>query len=614
MWEIVSGTTVTDSSKLQWAPSASAHDPNPPITLESKPFAQCDWPVPRGKSPLFVTMETRPSEDGTPPFNQTAWPLPAPARGTALTWTVNLQESTLATAVTAAPFVPVEWAVPKRAAALRAMDPPNLLPTTLNGKDALPFRQTEWPQVRRVASLRPHDPQNLLETTLAVPFTQTAWPLPATKREPERGFVRGSRELLIGQDQFFGLAGSPSFDWPNPRGPQYPVGLRSHLVGNLLETTLASQDQLPFRQTEWPVAPAPKRAPLADPLNLLGTTLAVPFSQTNWPLPLRRVAGDVSFTQTSALSLQSVAAAPFTQSDWPLPSARQTGAISLRTWTEGRKAYYVDLSPFGPTEWPLARGTALAIASRGWSQNLLETTLSTPVVAAPFSQTEWPLPAPRPSWQALRASAIGRFPGQIEPLPTGRLQDWPNPVGTPGIRDLRTWTQDLATSTLFTPSPFAQADWPLPRTREGLRTLQTWTQDALRLPSPFAQMDWPLARGPVYPVTLRTLTQWRTLGLVDTFPFSLRDWPNPQAVPALRELRTFRHTLSLPANALFIPTAVADFIAFLARSADGAVVLETPSDGIVTLAQACAASVTRESRADADLTLERVVDFTVERP
>lgn len=115
-----------------------------------------------------------------------------------------------------------------------------------------PSANTEWPNPTRAPwrAPEPGQPVNLLETTLA-----PAAPAP------------------FAQD-----------DWPVPRGPRRP-----HLdLAAGLPATIAGIR--PFWQSDWPVPARARRAPAADPVNLLGTTLGAavvlrPFAGLSWALP-----------------------------------------------------------------------------------------------------------------------------------------------------------------------------------------------------------------------------------------------------------------------------------------------------------------------------------------
>ena len=160
------------------------------------------------------------------------------------------------------------------------------------------------------------------------------WPIPPapqTRVEPPPNLLGN---LLLHADKFFGLSGNPTFDFPNPRGPGWPVDLRTGFVSgvnlNLLHQDVFytspgrgptfdwSNPRLPFWSNDvragfvqarnlnlqdqfftspgrgpnydWPnpvLRKPPEQAQLAEwPINLLGTTLAVPIGRLmDWPNP-----------------------------------------------------------------------------------------------------------------------------------------------------------------------------------------------------------------------------------------------------------------------------------------------------------------------------------------
>lgn len=77
---------------------------------------------------------------------------------------------------------------------------------------------------------------NVLVTTLAsqdrffglAGSPQFHWPVPkgAARASTLRTFLQPTPLNLIGKDAFFGLAGHPNFDWPNPRGSRRASDLR----------------------------------------------------------------------------------------------------------------------------------------------------------------------------------------------------------------------------------------------------------------------------------------------------------------------------------------------------------------------------------------------------
>src|SRR5215471_4536332 len=98
---------------------------------------------------------------------------------------------------------PIITRLPPKRSVASTFDPPNLLATTLNGKDALPFRQTDWP--------------NPLKAT----YGQVRWPIDLRK------WTASYPLMLIGQDKL----PFRQLDWPNPHKATYgqvrwPIDLR----------------------------------------------------------------------------------------------------------------------------------------------------------------------------------------------------------------------------------------------------------------------------------------------------------------------------------------------------------------------------------------------------
>lgn len=179
--------------------------------------------------------------------------------------------------------------------------------------------------------------QILTAPTGAAPFSQLDWPVPKGRTPPVelRTFLNSIEIQLIGQDQFFGAAGQPpaNLDWPNPRGYSYSVALRSFAV-DLQQTTLAPTPPAPFNQDEWL---NPRGAPFPLALrqwdnNLLEGALGLlpaPFAQSDWPLP-RRPARSQDWNRGSPLELLTLPQPkPFGLSDWPVPRG-YTCAITLK--------------------------------------------------------------------------------------------------------------------------------------------------------------------------------------------------------------------------------------------------------------------------------------------
>ncbi len=574
------------------------------------PFYQTEWPKPLGKAALEITTETRPAEDGAEAFSQQDWPNPQgkPFNLLGRTWTINLQESTLAPAATPAPFALTAWPNPvgRRAwpVGTNAYAP---------GPGPQPFNQNEWASPRSpsaVVDLRTWRTPGIQAAAVAAPFVPVEWTLPKTAPPPNRGFTDQSQR---NRDTFFGAPGQvPDYDWPNPVRPR-PAQVDLYN----LEQALPIQLLVPFLQTEWPnplkARPAVDLANVEQPLPIQ-LLVSAPFGQVDWPLPrLARVHPSAWTLELQQSTLPTVAAAPFWLSDWPIvrpvvqaidlrthvlnlqqgtlgtivppfvpgdwPNPRgKDFPIVLRTGTDGRKAYHVDLTPAHLTEWPNPRGLTPSLELRTAVANLLEYTLGQ---GTPFSLSEWPLPIGKVFPVALRTSLEWRDLVLVDPLPTGRQTDWPNPRDGGRIIDLRTWTGNLQESTLaiVVSYPFGLTDWPLapgksfpsglrthvawralslvdplptgrlqdwptPRGKKAAEDLRTWWQNLQQttlaaVPPPIALFDWPIPTGRSTPITQRTIAQWRPLGILETVPVHLTDWPNPQGKPYPVTLRTW---------------------------------------------------------------------------
>lgn len=202
---------------LSWLQSPAPPTPLPPINY--------DWPLPRGvaqPSDLRTYLNSvNLSLLGKDQFGarQLDWPVPqAQQRSTYLLSWIQFYQPPAPTV--ALPFNNYVWPNPlstQRVVELLSWIGTCLLPlpmpcgnyfgwrnpTTITTPRRLDFRQ-DWIKF---------DPA-------AVPTLTYDWPnppLPARSIELLTWIYQLSL-VLLGQDQFFGLAGNPQFDWPNPRG------------------------------------------------------------------------------------------------------------------------------------------------------------------------------------------------------------------------------------------------------------------------------------------------------------------------------------------------------------------------------------------------------------
>jgi hypothetical protein len=244
---------------------------------------------------------------------------------------------------------------------------------------------------------------------------------------------------MIGKDTFFGLAGHPTFDWPNPRGAQYPTSLRHFDQGNLNSTLLGPVVEYILRSPLYAQRQFAKIV-IADLFpNLLTTTLGgevqAPFAMLDWPNPRGYTPSTELRTWLQALDLltgqdQFFGLAGHPNFDWPNP--RGPGyPISLRHWDQGNlnptllaeAVEYILRAPL------YVQRAAVRALGPELFQNLLTTTLGG-VQPSPFSLSDWPLPISEipdlelRSWlNTVRIQLIGQ-----DRLPE-LMMNWPNPPG-----------------------------------------------------------------------------------------------------------------------------------------------------------------------------------------
>jgi hypothetical protein len=148
-------------------------------------------------------------------------------------------------------------------------------------------------------------------------------------------------------------------DWPVPRGaePDWRRSWEWQYNKNLI-----GQDQLPFRQSDWPNPQAPLQAAqtwidqtkilLAQPAGPLGSLA----NQFDWPLPQPQAAQVQTWINTTT----ALIAKPFAQTDWPNPTpfARDP---TLSTIAASYNANLVgqDQLPNRQQDWPLSSAHAL---------------------------------------------------------------------------------------------------------------------------------------------------------------------------------------------------------------------------------------------------------------
>jgi hypothetical protein len=355
------------------------------------------------------------------------------------------------------------------------------------------------------------------------------YPNPGPKKRPwaELSFTDPSKIWLAGKDTQFGGAGQwAAYDYPNPK-PQKrlldytAIGVRDFWFGT---------DALPFAQHDWTPGSV-KRQPLIDVVQHLNTStlgvVSAPFAQQDWPISLgKRPLADLVQNLNNTLLAPVVAQAPFIQGDWPNPTLVKI----FRQPTVWRVATVAPppppAPPFFQTDYP---NPLLAQGRLHWQfydqfQSLLGTLLA-PLPPPPFVQTDYPNPMGRPYPSALRIFQF--YYVQDQTSPSFLQYDWPNPA--PKKWQFHESFPNLATSSAVQPLPFALSDWPNPLGRPFPKELRTWLQalDLLIGKDQFfggsgqgpANLDWPNPLIRIGVIDLRT----ETLN-----PITLRPPPAPQ--------------------------------------------------------------------------------------
>ncbi len=347
----------------------------------------------------------------------------------------------------------------------------------------------------------------------ADPFKANPLPNPPSL-PPPASFQQGIALNLVGQDRFFAADGQgPRYDWPNPRGPEYAISLRSWSL-NLQQTTLAR----PFRQADWPNPRAPDR-PVADHVK---------------PIQSALVGQDEGLPRDY---------------DWPNPRGAEY-SITLRSWAINLLQSTLEpAQPFRQTEWPNPQWPDRRLS---WTERLIPLLAEQ---AQPFLQTDWPVPpeVQRPS--ELRTHMWRHnLHGEDAGLP--RDYDWPNPRGPEYSITLRSWSINLLQSTLAATDHLAAIDLDGPTLSLSVPLYQPQNLLATLLAAPaqapFAQFDWPVPGRRDLPVAFLSANLQQTTLAPEQNPFTRFDWVPPPARAAAQSWLPPNLTITLP------PPAAAD--------------------------------------------------------
>src|SRR5690242_2446657 len=501
---------------------------------------------------LTNTLGT-PAAPAQPPFAQTDWPNPVVKKAdvTNRTWLQQLTVNLLGKdQIHGAPGESKTYDYPNPTLAKRApQDFTDSFNLPLLGRDQFFYSQGQAPnydypnpQVPR-RSVQDHS-QNLLESTLAPavgaqpPFFQTDWPNPTQKKPDIRGSTASVNLNILGKDQFYGAAGQPpTYDYPNPvlRKVQRQDYLGSVNL-NLLQ---------PFAQTDWPnptlKKPDIRGAVYGVNLNILGEDqffgAAGQPPTYDYPNPrtARRGPPDQSISLLqSTLAPVVVAGNPFSQTEWPNPIRRHAQRLGNFYHRIGTATGAGASPPLANTPWANPVGKPNREAER--SQLPRNTSAMIEDFVAFSAMQDTPNRVSRIHVDSQQSGVKPQFI-QVQAAPPFVPVDFPNPALRKPLA--LTWTQNLATLNLTGDKPFPNYDFPNPQ-RPGPR--QYWLFSEVQfipapvVQAPFYQTNWP---NPLQP--RRKPHEWAQnlvqtpAGLAGIKPFPNSDFPNPQPTRRIRQ-------------------------------------------------------------------------------
>lgn len=296
-----------------------------------------------------------------------------------------------------------------------------------------------------------------------VPVKSFDWTNPILRVTPTNrlGFTQAAALNNIGQDTFHGAVGQGEVhEYPNPRVPvsnTYFLWASTNLFESLLAPT-------PIAPIDWPNPLVVKRA--TDNLTLLGSYALYssvaplpPFSQLDWPNP-QGVKRSVVTSLTHIYYYVVDDSVPFYSQDWPNPLG-YSYPINLRTWVYELQESTLTPKPFLQTEWPNPRGKEYPSDLRTFLNNVANLLTSKDLFFGQAGQGpvyDWPNPlratypsdlrtfVGQPTLRFLGQDTFYGAPGQV----ISNL-DWPVPKGYAYVIDLKTQSNNLLETTLFTP-------------------------------------------------------------------------------------------------------------------------------------------------------------------
>jgi hypothetical protein len=494
------------------------------------------------------------------PFAQYDWPVPKGARPAGFDWIRSTPIQLIGSdTVYGAPGQVPTYPFPPPQLPLRGRDWIWSTPLNLIGRDTVYGAPGQVPTYNTNAPVRrPDGPFGFIgspPSATPAPFAQYDWPLAKTTPPKARDWIWSTQIQLIGKDTVYGAPGQvPTYNTNAPiRAALGPFGWLN--PGIIPSGT-------PFAQYDWPVPKVTQYSPRPWILSGLQAPVVgpVPFNQYDWPLP-----------QTASLypvhrngwldTMMVVFSPPPTNYDWPLPQ-RPAYPTALQTWIQaGSTAAGVINQPgaisFSPPqqprqparrgwEWPtpinlIGKDTVYGAPGQVPTYDLrppLRAPISTNlngwlnfgivVGPAPFAQYDWPVP--QRTKQPIFSIDFDSFQPAINPF---FQTDWPNMFGPVYPTSLRTWIQPGFQPP---PTPFSQTDWPQVRATVRPRDW-IWSTPIILIGqdtvygAPGQVPTYDLSPPKLRPYAAN-LNGWLNPGITVTPPpFSQTNWPTPPRGP-----------------------------------------------------------------------------------
>jgi hypothetical protein len=348
--------------------------------VPAAPFAQADWPNPRGYAPRpdFSDSFKLPltTHKGTAQYD---WPVPRGAKPVVADWT----SSFLLPLTTHKGTAQYDWPVPRGAK-----------PVVADWKSSFP-----------------------LPLTTVKGTAQYDWPNPQLPRRSEQlGSVQGG----LGLTTAVVYPASITFDWPNPRGPlQYHRG-----ISDSFKLPLTTHKGV--NQYNWP---NPAGARRNEALGQTGSGLALnnPAAVDSEHIPLSPISA-AKWTRTTSFTsaygspiglLTAAVVAPFHQSDWPNPTRLTPRAVA--DWSDKFKLPLTTVRGRSNYDWP--NPTRATVRRQDFTHRnfaLFQTGPLIPVAGLKIFRSSL----------AVTTTAYNRALYSAPPLtPVTVTFDWPNPRG-----------------------------------------------------------------------------------------------------------------------------------------------------------------------------------------